>query len=52
LAKLDYIEVIEKIKEDYESDIPCSDHEFETETNQSKSSDENYPCTFGGNFYY
>jgi len=29
-----------------------SDPEYETETNQSESSDEHYPSTSDGNFYY
>ncbi|CAI6367971.1 unnamed protein product [Macrosiphum euphorbiae] len=48
LAELDYIEVVEKIKEDYESEVPDSDYEYETETNQSESSDEHYPSTSDG----
>lgn len=48
LAELDYIEVVEKIKEDYESEVPDSDPEYETETNQSESSDEHYPSTSDG----
>jgi len=50
-AELDYIEVVEKIKEDFEYNIPCSDHEYEIETNHSESSDDHYPCTSDGNFY-
>ncbi|XP_025204088.1 histone-lysine N-methyltransferase eggless-like [Melanaphis sacchari] len=48
LAELDYIEVVEKIKEDYESDISYSDHENDLEKNQSESSDEQYPSTSDG----
>ncbi|XP_026812742.1 histone-lysine N-methyltransferase eggless-like [Rhopalosiphum maidis] len=48
LAELDYIEVVEKIKEDYESDVPYSDHENDSEKNQSESSDEQYPSTSDG----
>ncbi|XP_001952618.2 histone-lysine N-methyltransferase eggless [Acyrthosiphon pisum] len=48
LAELDYIEVVEKIKEDYESEVPDSDPEYETETNQSESSEEHYPSTSDG----
>lgn len=51
LAELDYIEVVEKIKEDYESDVSSSDHENEIETNQTESSDDQYPCTSDGNFF-
>ncbi|CAI6355120.1 unnamed protein product [Macrosiphum euphorbiae] len=48
LAELDYIEVVEKIKEDYESDVPDSDHDYEPDTNESESSDENYPSSSDG----
>jgi len=51
LAELDYIEVVEKIKEDYESDVSSSDYEDDIETNQSESSDDHYPCTSDGNFF-
>ncbi|XP_060858818.1 histone-lysine N-methyltransferase SETDB1-like [Metopolophium dirhodum] len=48
LAELDYIETVEKIKEDFESDILYSDHEYETEANLSESSDEHLPSTSDG----
>lgn len=48
LAELDYIEVVEKIKEDYESDIPISDCEDDAEKNLSESSDDQYPSTSDG----
>lgn len=51
LADLDYIEVVEKIKEDYESDIPYSDNS--TDKIQSESSEEQIPTpsTSDGNFF-
>ncbi|KAL5238409.1 hypothetical protein ACI65C_005819 [Semiaphis heraclei] len=48
LAELDYIEVVEKIKEDYESDVSSSDYENEIEPNPSESSDDQYPCISDG----
>ncbi|XP_050536343.1 histone-lysine N-methyltransferase SETDB1-like [Daktulosphaira vitifoliae] len=38
LAELDYIEVVEKIKEDYESDVPNSDAESESKTTDDDES--------------
>lgn len=57
LAELDYIEVVEKIKEDYESEVSLSDEEnsdsYETDesSGMTNSSDENYQSTSEGNNY-
>jgi histone-lysine N-methyltransferase SETDB1 len=50
LAELDYIEVIEKIKEDYETDVVLSDDDYENNASNtnSESSSEDFQTTVRG----
>lgn len=58
LAELDYIEVVEKIKEDYESDVDLSDQEDSDGITMNKcvinsdSSDEEFQSKSEGNKYF
>lgn len=57
LAELDYIEVLEKIKEDYEDDVPEeSDLDHDNKSDKyvavSESSDENFQNTVESNNYF